>query len=276
MTDPLAGDNPERSSWDEDPEMHAHRTYIRFLRGVFASLAGGPRDEWLWHADNKQSRITIQWKIGLDAEVVAAKPAIIVTSQGISAPSQVIGDFDHLNPFTGGLTLIEEIRGMLAVYVLSSNEIEARRIAWYVKDTTWALQRTLTSNEGFHYIGRGIRVGEAMAPGSLVAEGNVRDSLHAVPLVVPYAVHRRVRVTPVNAPQLTQINIFRTAVNPSGPVDEQLPSGWSVDTWLAARHRATGYRMPTDPARLTPALPTGAGPGRQSEGEVLIEVDLPE
>lgn len=274
MTIILQNEDPARSSWEFNPVRHAYRTYLSFLQTVFHSMEGTAYDQWSYNEDPKKTKLNISGRIPLDAEQVAARPTIIATKQGIASSGGTIGDMDYVDPFTGAITFIDEFRGTLAVYVLSQNDVEADNIAWLVRDLTWTMHRSLISNEGFHSIGRNIQVGDIMPPGSLINESTLRASIRAIPLSIPYSFKRRMRVTPTNARRLERLNLNVTVRAPDGPPEDQPPASWTVERWMASLSRLPRQRIPSDPGNIPSALPTEVGPGRQSECEVTVRVDL--
>jgi len=270
----LQSESPSKSSWESNPVRHAYRTYLDFLQMVFHSLEGTAYGEWSYNDDPLKTRLNISGRIPLDAEQVAARPSVVATHQGITASGGTIGDMDYVNPFTGAITYIDEFRGTLAVYVLSKNDVEAHNIAWLVRDMTWVMHRCLTTNEGFHSIGRNIQVGDIMPSGSLINESTVRDSIRAVPISIPYSFKRRMTITPTNVTRLERLNLNIRAIVPDGPPEDQPPASWTVERWMASLRNLPSQYIPSDPGNIPSALPTEVGPGRQSESEVTVRVDL--
>ena len=277
--DPLAGESPQISTWSGAPVQHAIRSYTAFLQSLFGELKGTDKNDWHYSDDEKETRINIGMQTPMDAAQIAGRPAIIVSAQGIDSQGGIIGTLDDIDPLTGRITYLEAFRSALGVYAISKEPTEAHNIAWFIAESTWALHRTLISNSGFHTIGFGIRVGPPLPPGSLVG-GDARGPIVAAPLIVPYTFLRRCSVTPVNAPKLNHINLH---LRPSGDTMREprpaVPSDWTLEKWLAKHNQGKGgYQIPTDPALIgqaaSPPLPTEEGPGRQSEGEVIVRVDL--
>lgn len=277
--DPLAGESPKVSTWSGSPIQHAIRSYVAFLQNLFAELKDTDKDAWHYSDDEKETKINIGMQTPMDAAQVAGRPAIIVSPQGIDSQGGIIGTLDDLDPMTGRVTYLEMFRSGLGVYVISREPTEAHNIAWFIAESTWALHRTLISNAGFHLIGFNIRVGPPLPPGSLVG-GDLRGPLVAAPLMVPYTFLRRCSVVPVNAPKLNHVNLHLRPVGAMVPGPRpSVPIGWTVEKWLAKHNQGKGgYQIPSDPSLIIqdapPPLPTEGGPGRQSEGEVIVRVDL--
>lgn len=269
--DYLAG-QPKLSSWDLDPFEHSSRLYTEFTKDLFRHLAGTSWDDWAYRDDPETTRINIGATTPMDAAQVAARPAVIIESQGCESSQGIIGDLDDLDPFTGAVTYLELFTGTLLAYVLSKIPVEARKIAWFLKEQTWALRTTLVGNAAFYQIGRGIRQSPVLEPGSLVG-GDLRGGIKAVGLAIPFSFIRRTKVTPINKPKLNRIDIHLRPGNPTH-VEPPMASDWTVEKWISSQNAARGYVPPTDPANVPPPLPTEAGPGRQSGGEVIVRVDL--
>jgi hypothetical protein len=271
VTDYLSN-QAKHSSWDMDPFEHSLRLYTEFTKDLFRHLDQTAWESWAYRDDAELTRINIGSTTPMDSSQVAARPAIIVESQGCDSSQGIIGDLDDMDPFTGKVTYIELFTGTLLAYTLSKVPAEARKIAWFLKEMTWALRTTLVGNAAFYQIGRGIRQSPVLEPGSLVG-GDLRGAIKAVALAIPFSFIRRTSVTPINKPKLNRIDIH---IRPGQRlvVDPPLASDWTVERWIASQNAGRGYLPPTDPANVPPPLPTEAGPGGQSGGEVIVRVDL--
>lgn len=276
MVNPLLdSESPPRSSWLQSPVTHAYRTYLAFLQDLFR----GPEDQALipgvWYSDDPQvTKLNILGRPSVDVRLVTAKPTIVVSPQASSGGAQIIGDLDHVDFATGKITYMDYFRGALAVYVLSEAEISALSLAEMVRDQTWAHQRTLIQNGKFHNIGRGIVVGPALPPGSVVT-GQGREKVRAVPVTVPFAFLRRTSVEPRNVQRLRSLVL---TIGPRAPVvdEESFPiaPGTTIEEWVRDFNRARGYLPPTDPVNIPAALPTETSDGGESLATVEVQVDV--
>ena len=271
--DPLAVENPPLSGWDFDSVEHAYRSYTAFLTSLFSNLAGTPLQEWTYSDDPVATKINIGGTIPTDASVVAARPTIVVDYQSVDPLVQTIGDVDKVDMATGRITYLQRTDSTLAVYVISKNKTEASRIATFTREMTWSLQRTLISNGGFYLIGRGIRQGPPLPPGSLVSGGDGRSPLYAAPLAVPYSFLKSISVEPINRPKLNHMRMYIRPGTSVPPVSTP-PVNWTVEEWIARCNRSRNYVPPADPASIPPPLPTAATAGGQSGSQVVAEIDL--
>lgn len=272
MTIDYLANQPKHTSWDMDPFEHSFRLYIEFTKDLFRNLDKTSWESWAYRDDPESTRINIGSTTPMDSAQVAARPAIIIESQGIEGAMGTIGDLDDVDPFTGRTIYLELFSGTLLAYVLSKVPSEARKIAWFLKEMSWALRSTLIGNSAFYQIGRGIRQSPVMEPGSLVG-GDLRSNIKAVGLAIPFSFIRRTSVTPINRPQLSQIDLHIRS-NPEIESEAILPSDWTVEKWISSQNKSHGYQPPSDPSSIPPPLPTEDGPGRQSGSEVIVRVDL--
>lgn len=272
-SDPLAGEIPPLSGWDFDSVEHACRSYTAFLISLFKNLTGTPMAEWAYDDDEKATKINIGGQTPMDASIIAARPTVVIDTQSVEPLVQSIGDVDKIDMATGRITFLQRTDSMLALYVISKNGKEASRIATFIREMTWSLHRTLVSNGGFHLIGRGIRQGPPLPPGSLVSGGDARSPLLAVPLSVPYSFLKSISVEPINRPKLNKMTMYIRPGASVLPVSSP-PANWTVEDWIARCNRAKGYVPPADPADIPPPLPTTTGGGGESSQEVVVEIDL--
>jgi len=267
---PLDDELNPLSSWADEPIYHGYRVYLAFLQGVYGDLDGTLGERYKFSYDAQTTKVNIGGPPPVDATRIANIPAIVVDLPGINPLGTVTGDISTRDMFTGTKTYVDYFSGALPVYIISDNKRTAMTLAWLTHQMTWTLRESLIGNGRFHSIGRA-QIGPPSPVGQLVT-GTPGGPLISVPLIVPFLFVYKSSVTPINAPKLARVEF---AIRPTGPASRApvMPTGWTVEQWIATYNRDHGFVTPTDPLAI-PALPTEVPAVRESGQEVVVDVDL--
>jgi hypothetical protein len=199
----------------EDPMTHYTRVFIKFLQLAFASFEKG---SYKWTPDPKTTDIIITDQGGVGREVVEKRPAIIVQRGGMQATNVAMDQFagptfdsatgaykTNLNIATGFRSHTDLYAGGMTFNCLSSNGIEAQRLAWICHWAVRTLKRTLMKVKGIHRVGEDISVGPETPPGSYIS-GDPGEIV-AVQVMIPFLFQVSWTVEPLDKTLLTHIDI---------------------------------------------------------------------
>ncbi len=222
MTDSIRAQagSPEPQGPGEDPLFHYTKLFVRFLQLVFASFDKG---KYHWELDQQLTEITISDQSTIARDAVEQRPAIIVArgpaSFGNIALDQFAGPhFDkqrtlvpNLDQSTGARRHTDLVSASMSYNCLSSEGIEAQRLAWIASMATRRLKRSLMK-AGLHRVGEEIQVGAESAPGAIVQpDGN---EIIMVSVSVPFFFQDFWTVEPVDKVLLKNLNMaLRSTVN---------------------------------------------------------------
>ena len=226
---------PLPQGFGEDPLTHFSRVFCRFLQVVFATFEKGA---YQWNADDKLSDIIISDQSTIASEVVERRPAIIL-SRGPAALSNIAidqfagplldtkGNFTpNLDPVSGARRHTDLISCNMTYNCLSSEGIEAQRIAWTAAYATRTLKRSLM-RAGFHRVGEDIQVGGESAPGSVV-QPDAKEII-MVSVSVPFYFQDSWSVAPVDKSLLNHVNMALSSETRYSPPPPTPIKGPSID-----------------------------------------------
>lgn len=215
MSERVSQGVPQPQGFGEDPLTQFSRLFVKFLQVVFASFEKGA---YRWDKDEKNSDITISDQATINKEVVEKRPAIIV-SRGPAAFANVAldqfagplmvkqpdGTFNFTpndDPTNGAKRHTDLISASMTYNCLSSEGIEAQRIAWISMYATRVLKKFLLS-AGLHRVGEEIQVGAESPPGAIIS-GDANEII-LVAVQVPFYFQDTWTKTPLNKTLLTKV-----------------------------------------------------------------------
>lgn len=216
MSDPLVQSGTvQPQGVGEDPLTHYTRVFIKFLQLAFASFEKG---SYKWTPDPKTTEILITDQSGLNREVIEKRPAIIVQRGGMQMTNIAMDQFagpildqqtgtfkPNLDIKTGAKMHTDLCAGGMTFNCLSSNGIEAQRLAWICAWAVRTLKRTLLQVKGIHRVGEDLSVGPETPPGTYIS-GDPGEII-AVQVMVPFLFQLSWSVEPLDKTLLTHIDI---------------------------------------------------------------------
>lgn len=204
----------------EDPLAHYNRLLIKFLQLVFGSFEKG---QYHWDADQELTEISITDQSPLAREVVERRPAIVVSrgpaSFGNLAMDQFAGPrlnkkegfVPNLDGTTGARRHTDLIAASSSYNCLSSEGLEAARIAWICAMATRRLKRSLMK-AGFHRIGEETQIGPESSPGAIV-QGDSKEII-MVSVSIPFYFQDSWTIEPVDKVLLNKLDMaLRSNIN---------------------------------------------------------------
>jgi hypothetical protein len=208
---------PQPQGVGEDPLTHFTRVFVRFLQVLFETFEKGA---YHWDVDDKNSDITITDQATISKEVIAKRPAILVTRGPMAltniAMDQFAGPIKQKNsagqPISrpnldhkSGNRMHTDLSSCTMTYnCLSREGLEAQRIAWITGYFTRALKRTLMK-AGIHRVGEEIQFGSESAPGSIVQPD--ANEIVMVSVSVPFYFQDSWSVEPVDKLLLKHVEV---------------------------------------------------------------------
>lgn len=176
MSNRVPSGPPQPQGFNEDPLTYFSKVFVRFLQLVFQTWDKG---NYHWDPDDHESEIIIQDQAVVDKEVVEKRPAIIVSRGPVSMTNVSMDQFagpllkqkeftPNQDPKTNTRRYTDLLAGSVNYNCLSTEGVEAQRIAWITAYATRALKRELMK-VGLHRVGEDLSIGSESAPGSVVA-----------------------------------------------------------------------------------------------------------
>lgn len=215
----VRGGAPEPQGPGEDPLYHYNRILVRFLQLVFASYDEG---KYRWHIDPQLTNITITDQATIAHDAVEQRPAILVARGTASFANLSMDQFNgptfkngkfipNSDPETGAKRYTDLISASAVYNCLSSEGVEAGRIAWIASMATRRLKKSLM-HAGMHRVGEEVTVGPETPPGAIVS-GDPREII-LVPVTVPFYFQDFWTVEPADKVLLKNIDIaVRSTLN---------------------------------------------------------------
>ena len=148
---------------DLDPLTQVQLCVVWLLQTVFSDQAS-----FKWEPDEKTTGIHIVPE-NIKFGDVPVKPAIVVKVGGTQSANMIMGQQSDTEIVTGNQIKIDLENSVLVLDCVSSQPIEARRIAWIARSCVRGLRSVIQRNSGIHAIGDRISL-EAVSP---TAEGVV-------------------------------------------------------------------------------------------------------
>jgi len=205
---------PQPQGVSEDPLSQYTRVFTKFLQLVFASFAKG---NYQWSSDSETSDIIIQGEGTMALEVVEKRPSIIVSRGPVAFTNVAIDQFAgplldaktgritlNYDPATGSRRHTDLLASTMTYNCLSSEGLEAQRLAWICAYATRALKRSLMQ-VGIHRVGEDIQVGAESAPGAIVQPDTTEIIM--VSVSVPFFFQQTWTVEPEDKTLLNQVSI---------------------------------------------------------------------
>lgn len=211
--------SPEPQGPGEDPLYHYNRLLVRFLQLVFASMDEG---KYKWNIDPQLTGITITDQATIGHDAIEQRPAILVARgpavfgnlamDQFNGPTLTKGKFvPNFDPETGEKRYTDLVSSSATYNCLSSEGVEAQRIAWIAGMATRRLKKSLM-HAGFHRIGEDVSVGPESPPGAFVPTDPREIVL--VPVMVPFYFQDFWTIGPVDKVLLKNIDIaVRSTIN---------------------------------------------------------------
>lgn len=196
---------PQPQAYSEDPLFHYTRVFIKFLQLVFASF---PKGSYHWSEDEALTDIIIQDQGVTGMDVIEKRPAIIVMRGPAQFGNVSMDQFYGYDPSTGERTHVDLVSSSVTYNCISTQGLEAQRLAWIAKMATRTLKRTLLQ-AGMHRVGEEISVGAETPPGALVP-GDPNQAI-MVPVMVPFYFQYRWSVAPLDKVLLKNIDLALTS-----------------------------------------------------------------
>lgn len=217
MSERVSQGVPQPQGFGEDPLTHFARIFVRFLQLTFQSFEKGA---YRWEPDDKSTDIIISDQATVKREVIEKRPAILV-SRGPAAFSNIALDqfagpllvkgTDGKTTFTpnednsiGAKRHTDLISSTMTFNCLSSEGLEAQRLAWIAMYATRTLKKALLS-AGLHRVGEELQVGSETSPGSIVQPDS--NEIVMVPVQVPFYFQDTWTIAPLNKSLLTEVSL---------------------------------------------------------------------
>lgn len=252
--------SPEPQGPGEDPLYHYNRIFVRFLQIVFASFEEG---KYRWCLDQDNTEIIISDQSTLSRETAEQRPAILVARGSASFSNLSLDQFagpsydkagkfvPNSDPASGAKRHTDLVSTSCVYNCLSSEGVEAQRIAWIAAMATRRLKKSLM-HAGIHRVGEEVTVGAETPPGAIV-QTDEREII-LVPVTVPFYFQDFWTVEPADKVLLKNIDIaVRSTINFS-PSERALNApaingrfleyDRSKSLSLSQRVRVTGSRTP--------------------------------
>lgn len=201
MSERVVSGPPQPQGVGEDPLAHWTRVFTRFLQVVFATFEKGA---YRWNLDQQNTDIIITGEATVDRQVVEKRPAIIVQRGGAAWGNVSMDQFLGFDAIPGRRKHTDLISGSVTYNCLSSEGIEAGRVAWIACYATRVLKRTLMK-AGLHRVGEELSVGPESAPGTFVP-GDPKE-ITMVSVMVPFWFQDSWSVEPVDKTLLNEISL---------------------------------------------------------------------
>lgn len=203
----------------EDPLYFYNRIFVRFLQLVFASFDKG---NYHWELDQNLTEINITDQATIAREAVEQRPAIVVSRGAASFGNIAMDQFNgprlkngnfvpNEDPATGARRYTDLVSASCSYNCLSSEGVEAQRIAWIAAMATRRLKRSLMK-AGFHRVGEEIQVGAESSPGAIVQPDG--EEIIMVSVSVPFFFQDFWTIEPVDKVLLKNLDLaLRSTVN---------------------------------------------------------------
>jgi hypothetical protein len=221
---------PQPQGVDDDPLTYYQRLFCKFLQLLFKTFEKGG---YHWEQDDKNSDIIISADSPIAKETVEKRPAILITrgpvsfsnisldqfagpilnwADGSVAPSDFI---PNKNPSTGAKRHTDLSAGTAVYNVISKEDVEAQRLAYFAAKMTRMLKKALL-RAGLHRVGEEISIGSVSPPGALVQPDS--NEVKMVSVSVPYYYQETWTITPTNKTLLNGISLaLRSEVEAPAP-----------------------------------------------------------
>ena len=214
MSERVAKGVPQPQGSGEDPLTHYTRVFVRFLQLVFATFEKGA---YHWNPDPKASDILIRDQATVALEVVEKRPVIVVSRGPVAMTNVAMDQFAGpiLDSKTGRFIPNEDgesgakrhtdlYSASMTYNCLSSQGLEAQRIAWICAYATRVLKKSLLG-AGLHRVGEEIQVGAESSPGSIVQPDS--NEIVLVGVSVPFYFQDTWTIAPIDKTLLTSISL---------------------------------------------------------------------
>ena len=191
--------------YGEDPLLFYTRLFVRFLQLVFATFEKG---SYKWSADDNATDILITAETHITREVAEKNPAIIVTRGPVTFGNMSLDQFKAFDPITGKRTHSDITASSVNYNCISSQGLEAGRIAHIASYATRALKRSLMA-AGIHRVGEELSIGPESPPGALI-QGDPGESV-VVSVNVPFYFPQTWTIEPIDKVLLKDLAIALTS-----------------------------------------------------------------
>jgi hypothetical protein len=182
------------------PLAHAKRVFTFFLQELFKQ--DNPTG-LLYSNDVKVTGIIIKGAYAKNQETYQKKPMIVVDRGGAQIASRTLGSIENVDYRTGGYTRTEQVPFSLISRVVSENEFEAEKVAWFIASTAFILRHVLI-RQGFYYVANQMMVSPPTPPMGLVPGD--QTNLVMIQLQLPCSHLMTGRFVPLNRPALSDVS----------------------------------------------------------------------
>jgi hypothetical protein len=203
----------------EDPILWTTRLFVRFAQVIFGTFDKG---NYHWDPDLNNTEIIVSDQATINREVVQKRPAIVTQRGDMNFMNVSMDQFRSFDPSTGRREHTDLASSVMTFNCLSTEGLEAQRIAWALAYAIRTLKRSLMQ-AGLHRVGEDVMVGKESPPGAVVP-GVANNEIVLVPVIVPYYFQWTWTVEPVNKVLLKEIDLALT----SGLDDQNLAGSASI------------------------------------------------
>lgn len=205
MSERIVTGLPQAQGPGEDPLYHYTRLFVRFLQLVFGSFEKG---NYHWDEDEALTDVLISDQAVSGRDVAEKRPAIIVMRGPANFAGLAMDQFHSYDPSTGARTHTDLVSCSVTYNCLSSEGVEAQRLAWISMMATRRLKRTLM-RAGLHRVGEEVAMGPESPPGALIQGDPAEITL--VTVSVPFFFQDAWSVEPVDKVLLKNIDLALTS-----------------------------------------------------------------
>lgn len=171
------------------PLVRLQRVVVTFIRGLFAQC---PPGAYHWDPnsavsqDQEGSEIWVGTDTPINPEIVAKRPAVVVSRGPASFQGIGLGDQAYTDMATGASVKMDMIPTTLVIHVLSRIPVEAEQLAWFIAKHIWLLRSEMMRGNSFIlYTGQRPSLSPPSAAGSLVGGPDVESDWIVVTIQMP-------------------------------------------------------------------------------------------
>lgn len=246
---PTTPEGPLVGNGGYSPLFDVVRHIVDFLQWRFSELPEGsyrfvPDDG----TEEKSSEIFIGADTPIRPETLGKRPAITVLRSQVVGAGLSLGDLSFANLATGGKTRADMYPTNIMINCLSTEQIEAEGIAWFVMEQISAFRDQIcqASKGLILYVGTRPMISAPSPAGSLVDSTEIDWT--AVVLSYPCYLQHAISAMPLNRPILNGINVNGRTLTTTPIVEPVVPlQGTSVsqpEQTAADRSAAAGADLP--------------------------------
>lgn len=222
---PTIPEGPVLGDGQYSPFFQAVRHVISFLKWRFSKLPQGAYryDLNAEGPEQKNSEIYIGADTPLRVETIGKRPAITVLRSQVMGAGLGLGDRAFIDLATGAKVRMDMYPTNIMINVLSTEQVEAEGIAWYVTDQISAFRDEIcAASKGLIlYMGSKPMLSPPSPAGSLVDTTEMEWT--AVVLSYPCYLQHATTMMPLNKPIVAGIDINASTNAPASAVEPAVP-----------------------------------------------------